>query len=173
MLNFLSCLVARIVFLILKITKRAGTTLPGKIALKIKPDILKQVSKGVKIVLVTGTNGKTTTCRILEQMLIDSKKTYFSNKAGANLITGITTSFILNSNIFGKCKKEFAVIECDENAFKNVSLNIKPEVVLVTNVFRDQLDRFGEVSQTLNAIKTSISHYYSSYLPIILWMVWR
>ena len=158
MLKFLSCLVARIVFLILKLTKRAGTTLPGKIALKIKPDILKQVSKGVKIVLVTGTNGKTTTCRILEQMLIDSNKTYFSNKAGANLISGIATSFILNSSVFGKCKKEFAVIECDENAFKNVSLNIKPEVVLVTNVFRDQLDRFGEVSQTLNAIKESVSH---------------
>ena len=52
-----------------------------------------------RTICVTGTNGKTTTCRILEQMLIDSKKTYFSNKAGANLITGITTSFILNSNI--------------------------------------------------------------------------
>jgi len=157
-LKFLSCLAARLVFLALKITKRAGTTLPGKIALKIKPDILKIVSKGVKIVLVTGTNGKTTTCRILEQMLVNSNKSYFSNKAGANLITGIATSFILNSTIFGKCKKEFAVIECDENAFKNVSLNIKPDVVLITNVFRDQLDRFGEISQTLDAIKLSVSH---------------
>ncbi len=158
MLRFLSCLVAKFIYFVLRVLGKAGTTLPGKIALKIKKDILKDVSKGVKVVLVTGTNGKTTTCRILEQMLIDSKKSYFSNKAGANLISGIATSFILNSNVFGKNKNEFAVVECDENAFKTVSLYLKPEVVLITNVFRDQLDRFGEVSQTLNAIKQSVSN---------------
>ena len=158
MLKFLSCLVAKLIYFVLRVLGKAGTTLPGKIALKIKSNILRDVSKGVKIVLVTGTNGKTTTCRILEQMLINSKKTYFSNKAGANLISGITTSFILNSNLFGKNKKEYAVVECDENAFKTVSLYLKPEVVLITNVFRDQLDRFGEVSQTLNAIKSSVAN---------------
>lgn len=157
-MKFLACLICRLTAFFLKITGRGGTTLPGRLALKIKSDILKDVSKGVRIVLVTGTNGKTTTCRILEQMFKDSKKSYFLNKSGANLITGITTSFIMNSSLFGKCKKEMAIIECDENAFKKVSLYIKPEVVLVTNIFRDQLDRYGEVTHTLGAIRESISN---------------
>lgn len=158
MKTFLSCLICRLTYILLKTTGRGATTLPGRMALKIKPDILKKVSDSVKIVLVTGTNGKTTTCRILEQMFIDSKKSYFLNKSGANLITGITTSFIMNSSIFGKNKKEYAIVECDENAFKKVSLYLKPEVVLVTNIFRDQLDRYGEVTHTLSAIRESISN---------------
>ena len=163
-MTFLACLVCKITFFVLKITGRGGTTLPGRMALKIKPDILKKLSRNVNIVLVTGTNGKTTTCRILEQMFIDSKKSYFLNKSGANLITGITTSFIMNSSIFGKCKKENAIIECDENAFKKVSLYIEPKAVLVTNVFRDQLDRYGEVTHTLGAIRESISNLNSTTL---------
>lgn len=164
MLKFLSCLVCRLTFFILKITGRGGTTLPGRMALKIKNDILKDVSKNVKVVLVTGTNGKTTSCRILEQMFIDSNKSYFLNKSGANLITGITTSFIMNSSIFGKNKKEYAIVECDENAFKKVSLYLKPQVVLVTNIFRDQLDRYGEVTHTLGAIRESIGNLPDSTL---------
>ena len=162
--TFLSILICRITYFFLKITGRGGTTLPGRMALKIKPDILKDVSKNVKIVLVTGTNGKTTSCRILEQMFIDAKKSYFINKSGANLITGITTSFILNSTATGKNKKEYAIVECDENAFKKVSLYLKPQVVLVTNIFRDQLDRYGEVTHTLSAIRESISHLPDSTL---------
>lgn len=157
-MKFLACLICRLTSAFLRITGRGGTTLPGRLALKVKKDILKDVSKGVRIVLVTGTNGKTTTCRILEQMIKDSKKSYFLNKSGANLITGITTSFIMNSSLFGKCKKEIAIIECDENAFKKVSLYLKPEAVLVTNIFRDQLDRYGEVTHTLGAIRESISN---------------
>lgn len=163
-MTFLACLVCRITSFFLKITGRGGTTLPGRLALKVKKDVLKKVSKGVRVVLVTGTNGKTTTCRILEQMFIDSNKSYFLNKSGANLITGITTAFIMNSSIFGKCKKEMAIIECDENAFKKVSLYLNPEVVLVTNIFRDQLDRYGEVTHTLGAIRESISHLKDSTL---------
>ncbi len=163
-MTFIACLICKITLFVLKITGRGGTTLPGRIALKVKPDILKNVSKGVKVVLVTGTNGKTTTCRILEQMFKDSGKNYFLNKSGANLITGITTSFIMNSSVFGKCKKDMAIIECDENAFKKVSLYLNPEVVLVTNVFRDQLDRYGEVTHTLGSIRESISHLKSTTL---------
>lgn len=157
-MTFLACLVCRLTAFFLKITGRGGTTLPGRMALKVKKDILAKVSKNVRVMLVTGTNGKTTTCRILTQTLEKKNISYFANKSGANLITGITTSFIMNSNIFGKNKNEMAVIECDENAFKKVSLYLKPEVVLVTNIFRDQLDRYGEVTHTLGAIRESISH---------------
>ena len=164
MLTFISCLVCKITYLLLKILGKNGSTLPGKLALKVKKDILKNTSIGTKIILVTGTNGKTTTCKILEQMMIDSKKAYFSNNSGANLIAGIATSFILNSSVLGKNKKDYAIVECDENAFKTVSLYLKPDVVLVTNLFRDQLDRFGEVTNTLNAIRDSIKNLNNTTL---------
>lgn len=132
--------------------------MPGKAALMVKRDVLRNLSKNTKVIIVTGTNGKTTSCRILEEGLIKAGKSYFINKSGANLITGVTAAFIMNSTVSGKCKKDYAIIECDENAFKEVSRYIRADVILVTNVFRDQLDRYGEVTHTLNAIKESVKN---------------
>ena len=72
---------------------RGGTNLPGKIALKIDKDILKELSRGVKVTVVTGTNGKTTTSRMIEQAFEEAGYKYFANKSGANLLTGIITVF--------------------------------------------------------------------------------
>ncbi|MCH5320769.1 MAG: DUF1727 domain-containing protein [Eubacterium sp.] len=155
---FLSCLVCRIVTFILQKTGRGATTLPGRAAIKIKRNVLSDLSRNVKVIIVTGTNGKTTSCRIIEEGIKTAGKSYFINKSGANLITGITASFIMNSTLTGKNKMEYAIVECDENAFKEVSEYIHADVVLVTNVFRDQLDRYGEVMHTLNAIKQSIKN---------------
>lgn len=154
----LSCIVCRLVHFILQKLGRGATTLPGRIALKVKRNVLTDLSKNVKVIIVTGTNGKTTSCRIIEEGLKQAGKTYFINKSGANLITGITSSFIMNSTISGKNKYEYAIVECDENAFREVSRYIRADVVLVTNVFRDQLDRYGEVTHTLNAIKESVKN---------------
>lgn len=153
---FLSCLVCRFVTFVLQKLGRGATTLPGRVALKVKRNVLADLSKNVKVIIVTGTNGKTTSCRIVEEGLKTAGKSYFINKSGANLITGITASFIMNSTITGKNKKEYAIVECDENAFREVSRYIHADVILVTNVFRDQLDRYGEVTHTLNAIKESV-----------------
>ncbi|MCD7796405.1 MAG: MurT ligase domain-containing protein [Clostridiales bacterium] len=155
---FLSCLVCRVITFILKKLGKGATSLPGKIALAVKRDVLTKLSENTKVIIVTGTNGKTTSCRILEEGLIQAGKSYFINKSGANLIMGITTSFIMNSTLTGRCKKDYAIIECDENAFKEVSLFIKADVILVTNVFRDQLDRYGEVTHTLEAIRESVKN---------------
>lgn len=155
---FLSCLICRLVHFVLQKLGRGATTLPGRIALKVKRNILADLSARVKVIIVTGTNGKTTSCRILEEGLKQAGKTYFINKSGANLITGITSSFIMNSTITGKSKYEYAIVECDENAFREVSRYIRADVILVTNVFRDQLDRYGEVTHTLNAIKESVKN---------------
>lgn len=154
----LSCLVCRFVHFVLQKLGRGATTLPGRVALKVKRNILTDLSKNVKVIIVTGTNGKTTSCRIIEEGLKTAGKTYFINKSGANLITGITASFIMNSTITGKNKYEYAIVECDENAFREVSRYIRADAVLVTNVFRDQLDRYGEVTHTLNAIKESVKN---------------
>ncbi len=132
--------------------------MPGKVAVKICPDVLKIMAQNVTTVIVTGTNGKTTTSRMIEQCLINDGKNYFSNKSGANLLTGITCEFANNSDIFGRCRKDTALIECDEAAFKQVSKYVNAKYVVVTNIFRDQLDRFGEITHTLNSIKIGVNN---------------
>ncbi len=144
--------VCRITRFMLRLLGRGGTNLPGTIALKLCPSIIGKLSHGVTVVLVTGTNGKTTITRMIEQCLIESGKDYFTNKSGANMDTGIAAEFIYNSTIFGRCKHPYALIECDELAFKNVSRYADIGYVVVSNVFRDQLDRYGEITHTVTGI---------------------
>ena len=142
----------------MRLLGKGASTLPGKIGLSFCPDLLAHLAKDVRCIVVTGTNGKTTTSRMIEQTLIDSGAAYFCNKSGANMMNGITTEFIMNSSLGGKAKKDFALIECDEAAFKYVSKQVDAECVVATNVFRDQLDRYGEITHTLNTIKIGLQH---------------
>lgn len=143
---------------LLRLLGRGGTTLPGRIGLKICPELLSFASRGVRCVIITGTNGKTTTSRIIEEMCKQSGIEYIANRSGANLITGITTQFADNCTLSGKPRKRFAVIESDEAASKEVCRQIGPEIILVTNLFRDQLDRYGEVTYTLSNVLTGIKN---------------
>lgn len=162
----ITIIIAKLIEKILRLLGRGATTFPGKIALALNKNILKQISENVKIIIITGTNGKTTTARIVEEGLKTAGKSYFLNRSGANLITGITTSFLMNCKINGKCKCEYAVIECDENALKKVSLYLDADILAVTNIFRDQLDRYGEVSHTLEAIKTGAQNMRNAVLVL-------
>lgn len=143
--------------LVSRMLHRGGTAMPGRYALKICPELLSIVSRGVKTVAVTGTNGKTTSARMIEEAFEKQGLSYFSNRSGANLISGITTEFVLNADFFGKPKKHYAVIECDEGAAKSVFPSMKPQVVMVTNLFSDQLDRYGDVTNTLDNIREALS----------------
>lgn len=135
-----------------------ATDFPGRVALKICPDVLHYLAKDVTTIIVTGTNGKTTTSRMIEQDLAENQLSFFCNKSGANLMNGITAEFCVNSTVGGKNKKEFALIECDEAAFKTVSKYVDAKYVLVTNVFRDQLDRYGEITHTLDNIRIGVQN---------------
>jgi len=139
-----------------RVVHRGGTAMPGRYALKVCPDLLKILAKDVESVAVTGTNGKTTSSRMIEEAFGDCGLDYFSNKSGANLISGITTEFVMNCTIGGKMKKKYAVIECDEAAARTVFGQLRPKVIVVTNLFRDQLDRYGEVTHTLENIREAI-----------------
>ena len=140
----------------LHVLKRGGTTLPGRSALAFDKKILEVVSEGMEIIVVTGTNGKTTTCSMLRNALQESGVDPLSNISGANLLTGITAEFTALATLSGKPKKHFAIVECDEGALKKVVPLIKPKVIVVTNLFRDQLDRYGEVMHTLEEIRTGV-----------------
>lgn len=154
----LAVLVCKASGAVLRKLGRGGTNLPGKLALKIDKNILGELSRGVKVTVVTGTNGKTTTSRMIEQAFADAGLKYFSNKSGANLLTGIIAVFAQHSTLSGKCPYTHALIECDEAAFRRTSEYLPVECLVVNNIFRDQLDRYGEITHTLNAIREGITH---------------
>lgn len=143
---------------ILKLMGSGGTSLPGKLVLKICPDILGHLAKDMKIICVTGTNGKTTTCHVIRDMIEANGQTVFCNDAGANLLGGVVSAFVAASSLRGKVKTDYALLECDEAALKSIvehfgNLDV---TAVVTNVFRDQLDRYGEVLTTVNKIRAGL-----------------
>ena len=153
---FLSVLVCRLLRGLCRLMHRGGTAMPGRVASKICPELLSLLSGNVSCIVVTGTNGKTTTCRIIEETLRNSGLDYFSNRSGANLMSGIVTEFALNCSLFGHMKKHYAVIECDEAAARTVFGKLQPHTIAVTNLFRDQLDRYGEITHTLSNIREGV-----------------
>ena len=150
---FFACVTSRLARLALRLLGRGGTALPGKAALRVYPGLMRELGRGVETVIITGTNGKTTTAGMLRHMLDKAGTPYFSNRSGANLTSGITAEFIENANLLGKPKKTLAVIECDEGNFPAVAAALQPRAVIVTNLFRDQLDRYGEVTHTLEKLR--------------------
>ena len=90
-------------------------------------------------------------------MLDQSGIKYITNKSGANLASGITTTLISALKITGKPVCHTALLETDEAAFRKIAPKLKPEIAIVTNFFRDQLDRYGELYTTLNGVREGIS----------------
>ena len=137
---------------VLRLLGRGATTLPGRIALKIYPQILSLLSKDQKIIVLTGTNGKTTTTHMAAGILKYLGFTVITNVSGANLATGIATTMIEGIRIRTRAekagKKTVYVIEADEAAFSKVNGQLQPQVCVVTNLFRDKLDRYGELVHT-------------------------
>lgn len=146
----------KLVRTVARVLKKGGTAKPGEIALKICPDLLRVVSRGVETVVVTGTNGKTTSCRMLEEAFARAGKPCVVNRSGANLMSGIVTEFVMDCTLGGKCRKKYAVMECDEGWTKHVLPAMQPKAFLVTNLFQDQVDRYGDVSNTLAAVRAGV-----------------
>ena len=153
---FFAILLCKLLRGLSRLLHRGGTAMPGRWALRVCPELLAFLAKDLKIVAVTGTNGKTTTSRMIEEAFSRQGLSYLANRSGANLASGITTELVMNSSFSGRMKKEYAVIECDEAAAAKVFGMLKPRVIVVTNLFRDQLDRYGEVTHTLANIRTAI-----------------
>lgn len=153
---FFACLVCRLLRVCARLVHRGGTAMPGRVALKLCPGLLRTLATGVDTVAITGTNGKTTSARMVEEAFREAGRDYFANRSGANLISGITTEFVLNATLSGRPKKKYAIIECDEAAARRVFGELQPRTVLVTNLFRDQLDRYGEVTHTLENIREGL-----------------
>lgn len=143
----------------LKFRRHGGHTLPGLIVESLFPGYLRkmvdQLPEGV--VLITGTNGKTTTTKIVTDILKASGKKVLTNQTGSNLTRGIVSSITQHATATGKLKQDIAVLEVDEAQARRLVENIKPDWVLALNVSRDQLDRYGEVDTIASYIAAAMS----------------
>ena len=160
----LSVAVCKCTRFILRKTGRGGTAVPGIAAMKISKNILAAVSDGMKIVVVTGTNGKTTTCNMIEHALTSAGKNCLLNKSGANLLHGMASDLICSANWLGKPNYDYAVLECDEAVLKQVVPLIHPHAIVVTNLFSDQVDRYGGVQNTLKVIRAGVEKAANLFL---------
>ena len=151
---------------VLRKTGRGGTALPGTVAMKISRNILSVPAEDMEIVVVTGTNGKTTTCNMIEHALTDGGHDCHRDKSGANLLHGITSDLLCDTNWLGKPNNHYAVLEVDEAALKQVVPLIHPKAIVVTNLFTDQADRFGSVENTRKEIKKGIKRSPESILVL-------
>ena len=129
---------------------KGGSSLPGKLALTIDPTILAALAKDYEVIVVTGTNGKTLTTALTVNILKQEFGTIVTNTTGANMEQGIVSTFLAAKN--KRQPKKIAVLEIDEASLSKVTQFIKPTLFLFTNIFRDQMDRYGEIYTTYQLI---------------------
>lgn len=141
----------------LHLLNSSGTSLPGLVALKIQKDFISSISKYCKknIITVTGTNGKTTTAGLIAHIIKKSGCSVLHNEKGANMLSGIASSLAVNYKPFSKF--DYAILESDEAYLTKLYDYLKADYLLVTNLFRDQLDRYGELDTTAKKIQDAIS----------------
>lgn len=146
----LAILVGKLIAYLTRILKfGGGSAAPGLYALKVEPDLVEKLASQIPInVVITGTNGKTTTARLLSHFAKTSGLKIIRNHTGSNLERGVTSTLIQNSNLHIRGVKlnfDLGIWELDEAAFNSVAPKLKPDLVIFLNVFRDQLDRYGEI----------------------------
>lgn len=125
----------------------AASVLPGEISRRLHPRLLPLMFEQVKqgVILIVGTNGKTTTSLLLRTILEDQGYRVTHNSSGANLINGLITALLVDTDLTGNLDVDYAILEVDENILPLVLKDCQPKYILGLNLFRDQLDRYGEV----------------------------
>jgi UDP-N-acetylmuramyl tripeptide synthase len=138
-----------------KLLGKRGSATPGKFALRIAPDILRHLAAQVRqgIIAVCGTNGKTTTNNFIYTLLRAGGYTLVCNRVGANMLYGAVTAFADAAGYGGRLNADFACIEVDELSAVKVFAHFTPNIIVITNLFRDQLDRYGEIDITIESLK--------------------
>lgn len=154
---YLALWAAKLTTAVLRMLHRNATHLPGVVALKLCPDFLGRIDKPKTIIAVTGTNGKTTVCNLLDDILPDFGITPLNNRFGGNVRGGIVATFLNASTLGGHLKEDMAVLEIDERSAIHIFKYIHPDYLLVTNLFRDSFKR--------NAHSEFISDILNSAIP--------
>ena len=151
---YFSLLFAKFVYYFFKLTKlSSGTSIIGMMVLKICPDFLMECNKYINTKInVTGTNGKTTTSGLITHLIAKGGFSVINNSMGANMLTGVVNAISIKL----PKKYDFSVIESDEAYLTKIYDKFDADYLLVTNLFRDQLDRYGELAKTKQLIQNGI-----------------
>jgi UDP-N-acetylmuramyl tripeptide synthase len=139
-----------------RLTGSGGTAMPGMLAQKLDKDILRKLVRNNfprGIIVVTGTNGKTTTTKLIANILEENGLSYVHNKAGSNMERGLISTVAEASSISGRIDADVGLFEVDEAYMPKVCMAIQPHTIVVTNLFRDQLDRYGELDKIANSFR--------------------
>ncbi|MBY4796921.1 MurT ligase domain-containing protein [Collinsella sp. AGMB00827] len=153
---FLALLAAKLVSAVLRLMGRSASQFPGSVAERICPDFLSRIGKAQTTVCVTGTNGKTTTTNLLDDILIAAGKRPIMNRSGSNLLTGIGTSLLGDARLNGSMRSELASFELDELSCRLVLPPLAPEFLVVTNLYRDSFMRNANPDYIYGVIQDAI-----------------
>lgn len=151
--------VARTVAALSRRLGRGGRTLPGVIVGKIAPELPRKLAGQLPhgCILVTGTNGKTTTTKLLVAALRRAGESVLTNESGANLRSGVVSALLAAADLRGRIGATIGVFEVDEASLRLVAPELRPRHLVVLNLFRDQLDRYGEVDTTAALLAEGIA----------------
>jgi len=136
---------------------RGGSAIPGLVGERIDPRLIEKLVGSLPVVVVTGTNGKTTTTKLLVGMLRAGAKRVVTNPTGSNLARGVATRLIEVARR-GRIDADLAVFEIDEAAVRDLGRRLRPRLIVVTNLARDQLDRYGELNTTAAHIHAALEY---------------
>jgi len=146
----------------------AASVMPGQVALRLYPSLLPRLAREIKcLILIVGTNGKTTTSLLLTQMLEDSGYRVVHNSTGANLINGLVTALIEKTDFWGNIPADYTILEVDENILPLLLRDVTPSVILALNLFRDQLDRYGEIDIISRRWQNAMNHLPKNTLVVL------
>ncbi|QQG43302.1 MAG: DUF1727 domain-containing protein [Candidatus Daviesbacteria bacterium] len=157
-------------FLSKKLGKGGGSAAPGLYALKLERDLVAKLAKQIpQNIIITGTNGKTTTARLLSHLAESQNLKVIRNATGSNLERGVASALLSQTNLLtGKLKPfDLGIWELDEAAFNDLAPKLQPKIIVFLNVFRDQLDRYGEIDSVVKRWQNSLQQLPKSTTLII------
>ena len=142
-----------------RLGRGGGTAAPGLVADRIDPNLLAKLARRLPrgSVVVAGTNGKTTTSRMLADILEADGCRVAHNRSGSNLVRGVAAALAERASLGGDPRADLAVIETDEAAFPEIVRLLAPRVILLNNLFRDQLDRYGELNSVASRWRAAVA----------------
>jgi lipid II isoglutaminyl synthase (glutamine-hydrolysing) len=146
-----------------------GTSFPGIVARRIDPHVLQKATAAsdARKTVVTGSNGKTTTCRMLAALAQTGGLRVTQNRSGSNLLQGVISAAVQGTDLWGRMDAELLLLEVDEATVRLVAPEVRPDTFLVTNIFRDQLDRFGELYSMARGLEAAIEALPASATVIL------
>lgn len=168
MWKLITVVVVKLLISVLRLIGRHATALPGLVAERMHPHLLRRMIADIEggTIMVTGTNGKTTTSKLLRKILKSQGRRVLANSSGSNFTRGILTSLIDHADWLGRLNYDIAVLEVDEAYTPLIAAEIKPRIITVLNVMRDQLDRYGEIDNTVSMIGQAVKHSESLVVNI-------